>query len=692
MPNSTIAGLNGAAAPLTGAELLALWQSNATVNAPITSVAAFPAIFASGIDPTGENDSAPGLNNAIQNAISTRVPLVLPAGLFKINSPVYCYNGFGSSVNISGQGGFAHPTSTKIPEYPLTISDAMTVLYANFTDAPAVIFSGNRYSTFKKIAIIGQNLAPVTGTPQTWQQPVDVQADYVSAGCRSAQYSPYCGIAIDPCISPVAPPDGGYPGLAYNQSDNIGSTGIIFEEVNIQEFVVGIALSTSGTQGNGDDISFRSVNVTYCDTAYVCGDSQARLWRTESGSIFGCRQAYDCLNYGSGEGTNPVVTNPIYGYLYRLFAFNCPFSDAAILNGYAESIRTFGQFGTGFSTIRSAFKMDGGTYYITAGDVVAGVVFAPLPPLLLESHGPTKLENVSVGLTGSSSYLTALNITGEGGLDITLKTCTVPGTDLTDIPPFVGVVLNSGNGGQVTVDGVYVVGTNGFTLWKDTPQGFNIASFASGGRYRGHIQAQTVTDNVAGVPARYTYLPLGANGLPQSYIVSVSNIVVSGSTVSFTAGSHPEQILVGDTLFWQMIQQGYSADKYTVPGLKVTSVNTGTGAVVCSMLFDPIEYDTAANWNLSNPNTMYGCPVRWAPAQQLTCTTSTTSAVITSVSPTSCLKNGDYVTGAGIPAGTRVVSGASTASVTLSNTPTANASGVVLYFDRLVNPTTTPAY
>ncbi len=92
------------------------------------------------------------------------------------------------------------------------------------------------------------------------------------------------------------------------------------------------------------------------------------------------------------------------------------------------------------------------------------------------------------------------------------------------------------------------------------------------------------------------------------------------------------------------------------------------------------------------PDRVGVAPNHWAPTQALTCTTTSSSLTLTNVSPTTILQNGDFVIGAGIPLNTRVTGGGGTATVTLSQAATANASGVNLYFGRLNKITLTPAY
>src|SRR4051812_3411002 len=72
-----------------------------------------------------------------------------------------------------------------------------------------------------------------------------------------------------------------------------------------------------------------------------------------------------------------------------------------------------------------------------------------------------------------------------------------------------------------------------------------------------------------------------------------------------------------------------------------------------------------------------GSPVATTTASG-TARTSCGSAQLTAVSPTSGWQNGMVVSGAGTPANTRIVSGAGSATLTLSRTTRASGAGVAI--------------
>src|SRR4029077_6532586 len=114
----------------------------------------------------------------------------------------------------------------------------------------------------------------------------------------------------------------------------------------------------------GDSVFFTNLNISSCDTGYVCGDSQARDVIFTNGSIIYCRQAFDTINYGAGAGTpaNPIsIENMSFVQLYRIFALNNQ-SSCLIKSNYAESIKALGEAGKNLGGSPTPIVFEGGQY------------------------------------------------------------------------------------------------------------------------------------------------------------------------------------------------------------------------------------------------------------------------------------------------------------------------------------------
>ncbi len=638
------------------------------------------------IDPTGVTDSAPALNLAIQDAIIQRKKLVLPTGIFLLNNPLLCFTpgvAGQTRIEIEGQGG-ALPGNQKFATLPLNrhLSGWMpnTVLCANFVDRPAVIFQLNRNSILRNLGIQGKNTTPFY-SPTI---PTDNAADYILAGCPVGHQSPYCGIAIDPFTASL-PADGGYAGMGSYYGTGpagSGSSGIQFENVYIQEFVVGVALSTAGVS-QGDLIIFKNTQINFCDTGLVCGNSQSRNWIFKQGSIAWCRQGFDTINYGAGAGmpANPsVIEDSIFGEIYRIFALNNQ-SPTTVRSCYAESIKTLGQFGKNIGGSPCPITFQGNQWSIRD-------TWGNIPPLFFESLSPTVFKGDYIGGDSSGVGRDVWNIVcwgGQGGGG-SFEQCTFMGPPILDLPPYIGIDFNARCGSQL-VDCLSTSGTGTFQITDVFNRSNGIAYIANGkGRLRATWQTRTVTDG----NLTYNYQP----PLPVPYVVcncDASSISISGTTLTFTESILGE-VQIKDILIWKMLRQGYSGNQWIVPAWKVTAVNRETRTCTATALYDIAQYDTVANTMAATfGGQRVGILVhQWAPTQAVTGTTHT-DETLTAVTP-AALINGDWVSGAGIPANTRVVSGGGTASLVLSKATTASAAGVTLYYGRLLVPMMTVAF
>jgi len=155
-------------------------------------------------------------------------------------------------------------------------------------------------------------------------------------------------------------------------------------------------------------------------------------------------------------------------------------------------------------------------------------------------------------------------------------------------------------------------------------------------------------------------------------------------TVTLTVGDATD-VLVGDILFWPMLAVAPSTAVATVPALRVTSK---AGLVLtCAMLWDPALY------NATYPHAGVLIAVyETAPGMAVTGTTANNSTSVTLVTPVTFFKNGDWITGNGLHANARVVSGEGLATLVLNRVATATASNVKLSSAKLQVLTMTDAF
>lgn len=646
----------------------ALGPTGPTGPTPLTDPFVDPRTF-TGYDPTGATDQSSVFQACIAQAVSTRTPIRVPPGTFLLNEPLFIGqygNGVGgglyASCAIIGSGygvGLAGAGVT-----PTALNS--TIFVTNSLTMPAFSITTCRGVTLANFAIVGANTGQTGIAGMT---PVDTQSVYLSTGARASQFSPNCGIAIDG-FNCATPSDGGYPGLTpyYFGSTYDGSSQLVFENLFITQFVVGIAHCPSGVGSQSDRTVYRNVYIQEVDTAYAFGQSQAKIVTIDGGSVLYARQGMDGHTWGAAQGCPPHVLNTIFEFCYRVFLFANQWGPLNLNNCYGESLRSIGEFGITQATNGNSLSFTGGQFSLRT------VTFGPLPPLVLETWAATSFKGTSLTIDGGGTLMQAVNFASKGP-SLEFEECDLPGTNTSFLPPFIGISL-SYVAGVTRLSNCQIIGSNTFNVTD----------------IQGQVDLDFYAKSTGRLPVTYNASWFASNNQPLVFIpannapyiqITVSALTLTGSNVTFTTTT-PFLLQVGDPLLWQMVTQGISTQKYSVPALLVS--NIAGNNITCTFMWDSTEYDTVAN---QPSTTIVSIPqVQWAPTQSLTCTTNSTTG-ITAVSPTTVLQNGDWVSGAGIPANTRVTSGGGTASITLSQAATASASGVALFFGRLYAPTVT---
>lgn len=650
-----------------------------------------------GYDPTAATDQSPLLNDLVQIGLQTKQTLrFFSPGQFLLNSPLVINvpSGPGVVTNYNfvlegcGNAYLAQPGSAPW--------NSATIFIANFQNGPAITVNSARGVSLRHFGIYGLNQFSSTGAVISGLAPANIPANYLTAGSRngvgftgggavgSARYSPYAGIAVDATNSAI-PADGGYPTLTYTGAVAGGSDCLKFEDISINGFAVGVAHGMSGAGGLSDLVTYRDVGIYNCDIAYAFGVSNGQSFgvNIEGGQVYYCRTVFDGVTYGSQQGCPPKVFGTLIVKVFSLINFATNWESFVLNDLHVEQFRTLGNYYRGFNASNLSLLFVGGRYSLSTFGVPGS-----LPPLLLETGAATTFEGSSILIDSGATAVRAHNFVSYV-TPIQWKASVLSGGPVPNVLPFIG--LSSATINVVMADGSFV-NTAAKSLPVSDTGGWEMLhssnGYSQGGRFIGTYNATRFRNR----NVDYTFLP---NGSTPFYTLTVSALTLTSSFgvntgVTFTVAIAPMMVQVGDVLLWKFLVQGGSTVQAVVPGIQVTSVNAGTGAVVCSLMYDPAQYDTVAN----QPSTtaLLMPQVQWAPTGTLTCTTDGTSAVLTSVSPPTVLINGDWIIGtAGIPANARVVAGGGTASVTINQVTTVAGTAVGLRFGTLstgvINPT-----
>lgn len=696
-----------------------------------------------GYNNTGLVGISAAFQTALAAALAANQALVIPPGLYLVDTPIDLGVNVGDGPTIIGLGSPAVAYSSNV--FALSHAGSDVIFYSTSVNTPCFYNSQKLRGLYmSNLQILGTNIFT------TFQAPNDFPQNYnLGQAFRTSPFSPHCGIAID-AFNIAVPSDGGYPGMtAKYQGASNGSSGIYLDNVCINGFVVCFGLCLSGNGNQSDTVYLRNCTLSMFDTGIATGSQQAKAAYFIGGGIGNGRQAFDGANYGvatpgTSQGFPWGVLETNFGYLHRIVNYNAV-GPLILLPNYIESVRSIGNFGSSGSTARAHCTISLGPF--TQDNATS------LPPVVVfDTYGACSIRDTNFqGAASAGNAIYAWNFGNDITLPIKLDTCTFSSSVPPTNPAFVGVqVTTTAQGSAVQLDNCLMNAGFPAMPFSDTSVA-DVSAFTLNGRFMGSVRSgrygngtgivDYISPNAAGmvsvaatattlVSRSVTFANLAINAVQGTltsgawgdksgwYMTTFPNADVrpanytNGSTtvkwggwgvssamttpaataanvaLTFTA-TDPLLVQVGDILTWYILKQYSGSTKRAYPCWIVTA--NAAGACTAQPIVDATQFDTVAN-NFGG-STLLLLQKQWAPSGgALTCTTDGTTAVITAVSPITVLSNGDWVTGTGIPANTRVVSGGGTATVTLSRNTTSAAAGTALHFGTLQQPTLTTVW
>lgn len=595
-----------------------------------------------GVVPNDGLDDLAGLQAAIDAAITAKKPVVLPSGTYNISAPLWVT----STASATNAGTFYTSTLRGVGAGS---GGNRTNIVPSFTDRPALAIQMAREVVIEDLAITGTNNEPTTaGTTAD-----ETYANWVDADHRDSQYSPQCGIAIDPTLGPV-PADGGYPSMSYIGNTVSGSNDVFLRRVVLSNHVVGIVVRPDGRITQNDEISLDHCKISQCAIGYAICNSQSRSSSASIKTPFSyCHTAIDTLKYGGQLGQPPTILGMRAERCYRLFRLGNAGGPCTITGLYAESFKEIGIFGTGGNY---GFTVIGGNFSF---DFSNG-----RPAFMFYAGSPVKFLGGSFDIATGSNQ----DVYSYGGQRVSFEAVTF---GLGDRVKYVGI------SGDTTVRSIFTNcakrGTSGVI-----PLGLPTVA-AQLNTYGARIEPERGTRTTVTEGGLFVYVP--GSGTPHVND-SGSGYSLVGSTLTFTA-IDATKYQVGDYILALCSPLDHVALSTYVPAFEVSNINGTT--ITATAIVDTTRID-------STPNASRIAVREWAPGQSLTGTTTSGSAVIASVSPTTIIEAGDWIKGDnGIPASARVVSiNAGAATVTLNKNATASGS-THLYYGKITDIDNVPA-
>lgn len=389
----------------------------------------------------------------------------------------------------------------------------------------AIGIQGARSCTIKGFYIrgLGSSYNP------TIQQVIqNTDSDWATQYGRNDRYSPFGGIIIDP-FTTSAPPGGGYPGFSsfYVAGGGGFSTNVLVEDVVIRYFIVGIAITPSGNDGNGSECNFNRVSIDRCQIGFATGGTQNRQDNITNSVIATNQVCIHTLKFGTQNGAFPIINTTELGFCRDMIWAGGGVGAGAISNLYSESVYRIGAWlGAGSPITFYNCQINLITQAETSINDATSVFDAP--------------QSIVTFKGGNLGYGTAR------ATETYIQQFVLEGTNLN------GPILNHPNGG----------------VYEDNVFYHNCKLQGLAGQYNLIGFTDDITNTDAGLISsplvqrnqRISYYETGLNhtnyvvydndidAFSKSVITDVTTVTVAGSTATFTAG-FAGKYRVGDILY-----------------------------------------------------------------------------------------------------------------------------------------------
>lgn len=535
-------------------------------------------------------------------------------------------------------------------------SSALTKITPTFTDRPALCIQMARGVTIKDLAIIGTNDAPATAGAIA----DGTYANWVDVGHRNSQYSPQCGIAIDPTLG-TTPADGGYPSMTYIGNTASGSNQIKLLRLSIRGHVVGVISRPDGQSNQVDQYSIDDCEIGSCATVLAVCNSQTRSCSVVTKlDVDDAHTVIDCVRYGQGVGICPSVFGAQFNDCFRILRIPTAPGNACLAGISAEELREIGICGAGTSATKGTVTFLNCDLSIKHSDGMRS-------PFIISAFMPVTFNGVHFRTSGDA-------IAGAGAL------FNFQGPHL----DFIGCTfMNAVTPKHIAVSSDSNSLPTFRNCLKRDATNARLVGLPRGGTALNIPSARLEPDRSERFAVTQAGIQLYTPGREATYVSdNTSGASLVGTTLTFTA-TDGTIYQVGDFIHGTIISNDATTSSLA-PACIVTAVagNNITAEVI---------------FNLSNVTTLTtSCRIfvpEWAPAQSLTGTTTSGSPTIASVSPTTIIAAGDWITGDyGIAGNSRVVSiNTGAATVTLNKNATASGS-THLYWGKISNLEGVPSF
>lgn len=606
-------------------------------------------------DASNTTDLASYIQAAIDYCITNGRNLFMPAGDYKISSPLFVYKWSGTafsfcSITIEGE------------KRPWNNNAAGSVVSTRIVPSHSTTFAigvqNGRGVRFKDIALYGTNVLSFTSPNYAEMM---TNSNFVTGSCRDSRYSPYSGIVIDP-FGTSAPADSGYPGLSsFYVASAAGSSGVEFESVVIRYFVVGVCVSPNGTTQNAEDINFTGCDIAYNKAGVAICQSQSRDINWYGGECAFNLYCFDGQNYGSQQGSAPKIygCNMSGKYLFNTYSRGGnPFYATGI---HAESFASIGFIDNSSATARSPALFAGSKFqFLDFGGIFPDHHLFSCAPVTFDG-----CEFSNTGMTKSTPLRFRRNRVGDilkfrncwFGTAVQGEFFLAPAAD-NDAYAFTNVLFDDCNFGDSSSRGP----TTGVATFSQMSTPY---------------QASDI--NKATIPYGAIIKFLSESSTVLKYNGTVQNSVSLGTVTVTTGANGTATFTVADGTIVRTGDLIYTSTSTNYENYQGSTTSAPSSCIGIVTAVDTNDI-TISGVPQSLATGSFALTKKWWSRFHAASTGDTNSNTsLTNVTPTAAWANGDAIKGTGIPAGAYIVSGGGTGTLTISKAATATAAGVRLY-------------
>lgn len=370
-------------------------------SAPYVSVCWFGAVADGGFISGKGTDNAEAFERAIfaaQKISDVYIPPSSANRSYRIESTItigkklhffsFRFHGGGTTITFSNQ-------------------DKASNIFADFKSGSAINIQGSRRVYISNLCVRGLNEAPekligkfnkIVSTDA-----VDDEHTFMSPGLGRN----YAGITTD-----------------AEKDNKVWSADVVFEDLQIFNFCVGIGISQAGHL-QGDRMRIERCQINYCTYGVSIGNAQNRAVHLKDVDMLRSWCGVTNTKFGNGSGSMFQITGGQWCHVYKAFEIQPSYVAQCSITGlYTEAIGWIGHIGTG-SDNTSSVLFDG-CYFFMRDEGLSNKSYMDPPLYTMEAHANVTFNSCNFWTGRRYLHMSVASASnGYSGAAITMNGCSI---------------------------------------------------------------------------------------------------------------------------------------------------------------------------------------------------------------------------------------------------------------------------